>query len=152
MVVGSGGGGAAAAAVVTVSRCRTRWWWWLLIAMVVEKEKRASPLPQSVRLSELPTDSDWFSIFSTLFVLPVPLLLSTFPSLSFLPLFLAFVPRSLFSSSLLLSTFPPPPSPPSFLLTLVSHPPFFTYRSSLTAKVILESRGGKHGRSSVTVR
>lgn len=43
----------AAAAAVTVSRCRTRWWWWLLIAtMVVEKEKRASSLPQSARLPD----------------------------------------------------------------------------------------------------
>lgn len=92
--VGSGGG-AAAAAVVTVSRCRTHWWWWLLIAMVVEKEKRAaSPLPQSARL-QTTNRPRLVSIFSRLFVLPVPLRLYLSTPVSFLPLSFLLIRRSL---------------------------------------------------------
>lgn len=121
--VGSGGG-AAAAAVVTVSRCRTHWWWWLLIAMVVEKEKRAaSPLPQSARL-QTTNRPRLVSIFSRLFVLPVPLrLYLSPPSLFFL--FRFFLSVALLSSSPLYYL-------PTFLLTLI--PPdllHVTFLSSL---------------------
>lgn len=135
--VGSGGG-AAAAAVVTVSRCRTHWWWWLLIAMVVEKEKRAaSPLPQSARL-QTTNRPRLVSIFSRLFVLPVPLRLylslrlfsSSFascPSLSyppplsapFLPFFLLFFLLISYMLLFSLRSFLPPP----YALLPLSTPP-----------------------------
>lgn len=123
--VGSGGG-AAAAAVVTVSRCRTHWWWWLLIAMVVEKEKRAaSPFPQSARL-QTTNRPRLVSIFSRLFVLPVPLRL--------------YLSLRLFSSSFASScpslSYPPPlPTPflPFFLLSffLISYILLFSLHSFL---------------------
>ena len=106
--VGSGGGGGgAAAAAVTVSRCRTRWWWWLLIAMVVEKEKRASPLPQSARL---PTDyqptETGFRFFSPTFCFTCPAASLPSPPSSSLRVFLIFLPTSCFSLVLSLLFYP----------------------------------------------
>lgn len=106
-------GGGGVAAVVTVSRCRTRWWWWLLIARWWWEQRRERVRSQSARI-QLPTARDWFSIFSQLFVLPVPLPLR-FPSLHLSPF--------LFPLTSVCSTVLSLPELLSFLLAPLSSPP-----------------------------